>query len=268
MACTGERLMPAQDPFASLASFYDPLMEHVDYERWQSIVRTLAALIPEPFLHVDAGCGTGTLVAMLREKGWRSAGIDLSQSMVRAGHAQRPDLPLAAADIRALPFSGNLGLLTCLFDSMNFLLEEEDFCTALCEFSGSLRPGGLLYFDVVTERMVTEHFEDQTWTEKNQGFTSTWSSTYDRATAVANTRVLIHGGEWASLHERIYPTDWIAEAVNAAGLQLLGYYDAMTWKKPKRQTTRIDFVAVKPPAPDCAQKFEPLPKHIQKLLNE
>lgn len=258
--------MTAGDPFLHIAPYYDPLMEHVDYYRWRFIATALSELLPARFRHADIGCGTGTLVNMLRRETWHSVGADISLSMLRAGRKQRGPLPLAAADLRALPFRENLDFVTCLFDSINFLLEESEVRQALSEFHRALRPGGLLYFDIVTERMVVEHFADQTWTEQHPGFSSTWSSTYDSKRAIANTRLRIHGNAWSDLYERIYPAKWLRSAIEEAGFTLLGCYDAHHWKRPGRHTTRIDFVAAKAPASELLRRYPAIPPRIQAFL--
>jgi SAM-dependent methyltransferase len=258
--------MSDSDPFRHLAPYYDPLMDHVDYPRWVMAIRALSKLLPKDFLHADLACGTGTLVGKLRALGWHSVGADLSLAMLESGQITRGPLPLACADLRALPFQGRIGFITCLFDSLNFLLEEREIIQAFAQFEQVLQPGGLLYFDVVTERMVIQHFEDQTWTEQSSGFASTWSSTYDRGKSVANTRVLIHGRQWSSLHERIYPTAWLEKALRDAGLTLLGRFDAHTWKRITRHTTRVDFVAMKPPAAAAATRFKPIAEQIRDRL--
>ena len=240
--------MSRDDPFDDLARYYDGIMAYVDYERWFTVTSSLTKLLPKAATHLDAACGTGILVRMLRRAGLSSLGVDISYAMVREGRKKENSLPAAVADIRALPFCEGADLLTCLFDSLNFLLDETDVRTALLQFGQALRPQGVLYFDIVTELMVTEHFEDQTWTEDNDGFKTTWSSRYDHEQALTDTLVRINQGVESLIRERIYSVDFIEEAVHDAGLTLLAVFDANTWKPPGRRATRIDFVAVKQPA--------------------
>jgi len=237
--------MTSRDSFGELARYYDRIMDHVDYDRWFFVATALTELLPDSFRHLDAACGTGTLVKMLRQAGWNSIGADLSLAMVRHGRRNRPDLPLAAADLRALPWCGSLDYITCLFDSLNFLLEEADLRSAFREFSRGLTEDGLLYFDVVTERMVTDHFDGESWTEDNGEFRTTWSSAYDRNTGIADTCIRVNTGAEAVFRERVYPLKLITKAVSDAGMTLLATLDANTWRAPTRRTTRVDFVAVK-----------------------
>jgi len=175
--------------------------------------------------------------------------------------------PFAVADIGSLPFKGSIDYITCLFDSINFLLEEEMVRKAFKEFSDALSENGILYFDIVTERMVTKHFEGHSWKEDNGTFKSTWSSTFDRDTGIAETEIRVSGGSNARIRERIYPRVFFEQALSDAGLTLLGAYESSTWKRPRRRTTRIDFVAVKTGSSICRSAFKVATKNIRMFLS-
>jgi len=231
-----------EDAFKDLARYYDPLMAHVNYDRWEVVVRALAEMLPAPFVHLDAACGTATLIKRLRKAGWASVGCDLSPAMLRAGRKGARKLPVVAADLRAMPFR-HVDFVTCLFDSLNFLLTERDMRKALRELAGVLRPGGLLYFDIVTERMVTEHFEGQRWTERTGRISSTWDSRYHRDNQISETVVKVNHDAQSVIRERMYPREQVEQAITDTGLTLLGAFDAETWRSPTRKTLRIDYLA-------------------------
>jgi SAM-dependent methyltransferase len=254
------------DTFEDLARYYDPLMSHVNYGRWFTTVLTLGELLNRNPRHLDAACGTGTLAGMLRQAGWNSAGVDLSQGMVREARRKHADLPLAQADLRALPFHREFDLITCLFDSLNFLLDEADLALAFTALHGALRDGGILYADIITERMVTDHFEGQEWMESNDGFQSRWASSYDRKQGVAESRVQVNTGKVASIRERVYELPAVTGLMGQAGFDVLGAFDAESWKAPRKKTTRIDIVAVKNGAPGTEARFEKIVRTVRTLV--
>jgi len=259
--------MRARDGFSDLARYYDAIMRHVDYDRWYLVTRTLADLLPQPFVHVDAACGTCVLVKMLRGDGWPSLGLDLSFPMIRQGRkGLGPPPPAAAADLRALPLHGSANYVTCLFDSVNFLLDEAELRRAISEMAESLTDDGILYFDVVTERMVLEHFADQCWEEKNDTFTSTWECDYDRKAATAETRIRVNNGPEMTIYERIYKQEVVEDAVRSAGLRLLGVFDAESWRPPGKRTVRIDFVAAKGKCHGFDKVFRKVQKKIRSFF--
>ncbi len=244
------------DAFRDLAPFYDRIMDHVNYDRWYVVAQALSRLLPAGFVHLDAACGTGRLLKRLRLDGWNSIGADLSFAMVHAGKKEGGECPAVAADLRALPLCDSVDYVTCLFDSINFLIEFRDLAQAFRSVGDALRDGGLFYFDVVTERMVTEHFEGQQWTEDNGRFSTTWRSQYDRHTAIADTHVRVNTGPSGTVRERIYLHEDIERALDFAGLSLLGAFDAHSWKAPGKRTVRIDYIAAKGDARVYAKRFK------------
>lgn len=245
--------MSQPDAFALLARYYDAIMSHVDYDRWDAITTVLSEILPHGFRHLDAACGTGRFVDGCAHAGWKSAGVDLSLGMLRAAQA-RTQAPLAAADLRALPFHESYDLITCLFDSLNFILDEDGIREAIASCAAALRPGGIFYFDVVTERMVTEYFSGPAWTEENGGFRTTWKTEYDAEAGLAETSVRINHGEAATIREQIYSREVIESAIKDAGLALIVCADAENWKPPRANTIRLDFVVRKPPVGEMNAK--------------
>ena len=262
--------MPAQsnDTFEDLARYYDAIMTDVDYDRWEIATANIAQLLPKDFLHLDAACGTGTLLRALNPYKWNSVGVDLSPAMLRLSKKKRTKSPLAAADLRRLPFDGSFDYITCLFDSMNFLLKKAAIRSAIKSFARALSPGGILYFDVVTEEMILQHFADQVWTERNGRFSTKWSSKYNRTTKICETRIKVKRGPEATLHERVYEIDFIKKAIEDAGLTLLGAHDAETWRTVRKKSVRVDFVCTKGPVDAYAKPFKNAARRMQECLKD
>jgi ubiquinone/menaquinone biosynthesis C-methylase UbiE len=92
---------------------------------------------------LDAGCGSGSLAAALRERGAIMTGIDRSTGLLALARARlNPDVPLHAADLGApLPFPD------AAFDDVvaSLVLHYlRDWAATLRELRRVLRPGGRL----------------------------------------------------------------------------------------------------------------------------
>jgi SAM-dependent methyltransferase len=236
--------MPRHDDFQVLSRYYDDIMTHVRYARWMGVLTELTAWLPRRFRHLDAACGTGVLLHHCRGAGWRSIGCDLSAGMLRAAQRKRGTLPVVQADLQTLPCpDGAFHLLTCLFDSLNFLLEDHTLHAAMRECARVLAPGGIFYFDFVTERMVTDFYLGPEWMEDNGTFRTAWHTDYDRASGIADTAVRINSGAAQHFRERIYPPRTFRDALANNGLRLLLEVDAETWRAPRPGSTRIDMIA-------------------------
>jgi len=96
--------------------------------------------------HLDVACGTGLALEYFRARGWRSAGIDASVPMLRL--ARKHTARLIAADMRALPLRRKFARITCLYDSLNHLLDRSDLVAAFKAMRTVMDHDSLLLFDM------------------------------------------------------------------------------------------------------------------------
>uniref|UniRef100_A0AAU2JN98 Class I SAM-dependent methyltransferase n=1 Tax=Streptomyces sp. NBC_00049 TaxID=2903617 RepID=A0AAU2JN98_9ACTN len=140
--------------------FYDELADRYDllYADWDASmarqgraldVLLTAALGPGPHAVLDNACGIGTQSMGLAALGHRVTGTDLSPASAaraaREAGRRALALPVAAADMRALPFAdASFDAVVCADNALPHLLTAEDVHAALAETLRVLRPGGLL----------------------------------------------------------------------------------------------------------------------------
>lgn len=165
----------ARRAYDAMAELYDAWTADYDYERW---LERLEALAHEHGLRgrrlLDVACGTGRSFAPMLARGYEVTACDLSPRMLaraaeRLGTAGRAVL----ADMRALPDLGPFDLVTCLDDSVNYLLAVEDLDATLTGIARQLRPGGVLVFDVNTLRTYRTSFASA-WTDVVNGAELAW----------------------------------------------------------------------------------------------
>jgi SAM-dependent methyltransferase len=94
--------------------------------------------------HLDLACGTGQAVRYFTKKGWKSLGIDASYDMLRVARGGK----FVAADLRALPLRRKFARITCLYDSLNHLIERDDLVRAFEAVRGVMDDDSLFLFDV------------------------------------------------------------------------------------------------------------------------
>ena len=134
----------ATEAYGAFAHAYDRALG----TRFFKAVRTLLDVTLEKYpttkrTHLDVACGTGLILQHLRDRGWKSTGIDASMDML-----SRAKGPVAAADMRTLPFRGKFARVTCLYDSLNHLLEASELAAAFRAMRDVMSADSLLLFDM------------------------------------------------------------------------------------------------------------------------
>jgi SAM-dependent methyltransferase len=146
--------------YSTYASIYDAINQG-------SFATELAAHIltdlPAPPQHLlDLACGTGAAALFFAAHGATVVGVDRSPAMLSIAQARARDVRLpiqfVEADLRRLPIRADgplapatFDLVTCLYDSLNYLLDDGDLHAVCAAVQTMLRPGGRFVFDLNTE---------------------------------------------------------------------------------------------------------------------
>ncbi len=237
-------------PYSRIAAFYDRLMDHVDYPLWADFVRECWFRHCEGLYHSmhDAACGTGRFLECMREDGVKRSGSDASKAMLQIARNRLPeDVLLERRDLRDPAEGLAFDLVTCLYDSVNYLLKDDDLLLAFKRLAGQLAGGGLLVFDICTERNSLDHFLDY----EDEGVVDRWDyrrrSWYDGKRRLHYNRFdvqdLESGERFTELHtQRIYLIREIEAMLPAAGLKLVGCYREFGFERGSERADRVHFV--------------------------
>jgi hypothetical protein len=148
------------------------------------------------------------------------------------------------------------------------LLDGDTFKAAVAEAGRVLVDGGVYYFDVITERMVLQHFANRGWAEDNGGFSTRWESRYDRKARIAELDIRVNTGPNYVTRERVYSPEEIFAAIESAGLTVLGAFDSLTWKKAGQRSIRVDYVAMRHPPKGAEKKLSDVARRIRQALGK
>jgi SAM-dependent methyltransferase len=208
---------------------------------------------------LDLACGTGTLALCMADAGWHTVGLDLSPAMIDQAQAKAAGgTPVGSArfvvgdmrHIREVFAPSSFNLVTCTYDSLNYMTSEADLLACFESAAYALCPGGLFIGD-----MNTRHFLEFEWGEcvvrELEGFVQIEQSYFDPDTAIS-TMVLTgfvgnddDGYErFDELHvERAYPPELVEALLTRAGLTIEARYDSFTTSPPGPQAQRIFWIA-------------------------
>jgi SAM-dependent methyltransferase len=119
--------------------------ELLEVARTSPLTELIGRALPREGPVLEAGCGLGQYVVLLRERGWRAAGVDWSVDALRACRQFTP-VPLAAMELRGLAVRD--GALAA-YVSLGVVEHDEAGPDAiLAEAARVLKPGGVAVVSV------------------------------------------------------------------------------------------------------------------------
>lgn len=108
---------------------------------------------------LDVACGTGKLAAELYKLGYEVCGIDMSKDMIDIAKSNYPRVQFHVADMTNFNINRTFDLITCTFDSINYLTEDGQVLKALSNIHSHLSNTGYFIFDINTPALYEQiHF--------------------------------------------------------------------------------------------------------------
>ncbi len=203
---------------------------------------------------LDLACGTGTVALAFAQQGWRAYGVDASAAMLAQARekAAETGLPLLLSrqDMRSFSLPEPVDLVTCLFDSLNYLLAVEDLRQTFARVAAHLKPGGLFVCDMNTIWALQEIWDHHTYFQEGEDLAVVMQSEYAAEAHIVSVKMVAfvrHDDLYERIEEthieRAYAERTIVAAMERAGLAVLERYEAFTFDPPNSRTPRILWVA-------------------------
>lgn len=146
-------------PYEKLAKIYDK-----DWGQFSPLYLRFIDCLNEkhtfkPTSVLDIACGTGKLASELYKLNYDVTGIDISTDMINTAKSNYPKIQFDVADMTDLHIDRRFDLITCAFDSINYLSEDEQVLKTLANIHFQLNDQGYFIFDINTPALYEEkHF--------------------------------------------------------------------------------------------------------------
>ena len=157
--------------YGPLAAVYDRLTGDVGYERRADYIQRLFGKSRIPVHTVlDLACGTGTMTAILTERGYELIAVDASPDMLAQAREKAAEVPgeppvFLNQDMPKLDLYGTVDAAICCLDSLNYLTSPKDVQRTFQRLHLFIAPGGLLVFDVSSAAKLRASSRD--WTARS-----------------------------------------------------------------------------------------------------
>lgn len=189
---------------------------------------------------------------ILARRGYEVAGTDLSRPMLHEARKKAKEaglkIPFHCQDVAKLRMRRKFDLAISLYDSLNYVLEDEALLGAFKSIRRALKPGGLFFFDLNT----LYSFQQELFTQQSHHDAQIpyqWFSQFDPFSGIAKINMHFDPPGEAPLdivqYQRAYHVNEVLELLEAARFKPLELYEAYTLLPAGPFSERIFYLAQK-----------------------
>ncbi len=242
--------------YKALAASYDRLTNDVDYsatvEFYFDIMKKEGV---SPRTAVDLACGTGSVTALLAQRGVPVIGVDLSEEMLTQAAQKTQELTprpvFLHQDLAKLYLPRGVDLAVCALDSLDYITEPMDCAAAIGRVYRALNPGGIFIFDVNTPEKLRA-MDGQVFLDEDEDVYCIWRGEFDKDTQICTYAMDLFqrsGKNWNRSFEEhqeyAYTRQQLTEYLKNAGFTSIKVYADRRFEAPAAGEQRIYFSARK-----------------------
>lgn len=172
---------------------------------------------------LDVACGTGILASELYSKNFEVSGIDISEDMINVARENTKGIDFQVADMEKFTFDKKFQIITCAFDSINYLTCDIKMEKTLKNILKHLDDNGVFIFDINTPLLYEErHFG--VIDREFDGMKFKQILEYDKAHKIGKT-IFDFGNNESETHiQKAYSVDDMDEFLLKSGFEIMNRY--------------------------------------------
>lgn len=215
--------------YQALSRVYDGFFEREYHEK---IVRRYRRILQRFGVAggkiLDLGCGTGRLALAFARAGAQVCGVDPDVDMIACAKEKSGELPIEWR-VATLPMVAGetcYDAVTASLDVVNHITREDELLDTLCAARRLLKRGGVLVFDINTEKKFREVYADNSYVFRELGAFAAWENDYDEKREICRftVDVFTQKGETYErktdvIYERMYRDERIRFLLRTAGFR-------------------------------------------------
>jgi len=199
------------------AKFYDSIMGD-RYTEADVIKELILKKCPKAEKILDIACGTGSILKLMPGK-YKIYGLDASKEMLAVAEKKVSRARLSCQDMRDFKFSEKFDVILCLFDSINHLIELDDWKKVFINAQKYLNNNGVFIFDMNTEKKLRNLSDKSPFTRKFDGKYMIMNIT-NKGKGVVNWNIKVFEEKnknmifEENIEEKSFPVEGITEILN------------------------------------------------------
>ncbi|MCR2032721.1 class I SAM-dependent DNA methyltransferase [Anaerofustis stercorihominis] len=233
--------------YDKFSEYYDIYTSFVDYELWSKYIYALADKDLTNKNILDLGCGSGEMLLSIDEMTNANLyGVDISEEMLSIADQnaffKNKKLNLIKCDMSKFICDIKFDLIYSACDSMNYLLNEEEFIDTLNNAYEILNENSIFTFDIINKDHI-ETNDDFSYEniyfvikrKKEENYLYTDIKIYEDKKEAENI----------SHKQRLYSIDEIKKMYNKTKFDDILFYDFLTAKGIEKTSDKIQIILKK-----------------------
>lgn len=238
------------DAYKALAVSYDRLTNDVNYRAVVDFYEQILAREGlRPRTAVDLACGTGSVTAILAEKGLEVTGVDMSEDMLTVAYDKTSCMEqpprFVCQKLQELRLPVGVDLAVCALDSLDYITDPADCAEAIRRVYKVLNPGGIFIFDVNTPEKLRA-MDGQVFIDEDDDVFCVWRGEFDSQTNICSYGMDLfqrESGGWVRSFEEhreyAYPPEQLTQYLKDAGFCSIRVYGDRKLSAPEDGEQRI-----------------------------
>lgn len=190
---------------------------------------------------LDLACGSGNLAIKLAKGGQIVKGIDISPKMIQVAKKKSEyieNVSFETEDMTKFIADEKYDVITCTFDSINYLLRDDDVITMFAKVFTALNNTGVFIFDFNTEQQYLKHHSGM-FRKKIDDIVILQKAIYQADKRIAQTEFEFENGEKEMHKQRPYSLTEVKKILKKTGLLLVNAFSGFDSKEVTPECERV-----------------------------
>lgn len=243
--------------YKGLARHYDALMGGNKYPGWKELIASVVKQYGiQKDVCLDVACGTGNISQLVKELGFGVAGVDMSREMIDIAQKKFPEGTFVCSDVRDFSLNSELQshitLAVSFYDSLNYLLTDDDMMRALTAVYENIPTGAIFLFDMNTTDHVKAAQRYKPRVFRDTDFYTVFRFSGEERFWILDMDIFSKEGDLYRLTtehhiERAYDREHILPLIEQAGFKLLEVKNEYKlYEDGANRLSRLYFIVQKP----------------------
>lgn len=244
------------DCYKEFAHIYDKLIYgDVDYKKWSYKILSICddyKIDKEDYL--DLACGTGNMTIELCKKFKHTWAVDMSSEMLTEAEEklrkEKLKARFACQNIANLKLNKKFDLITCVLDSTNYILDNEELNKYFYSVYDHLKENGVFIFDINSYYKLTEVLGNNLYNYDDEDVVYIWENSLENDIVDMYLTFFIKEGDlyrrFDEEHkEKAYKSEFIEKLLTKVGFHILRKLDNYEDEFIKEDSERIVYILSK-----------------------